>query len=285
MTGDTAHLVSIYLHYKLSIGVIVASTLVSQKQSLRSFADVAPVADKINRRSIEKWMVSTKHLAPGTRRTRYSAIRGFCGWLLEQGVIAKDPTAGIPGPKVPRPIHRDLSVEQADKLVAACHDETDMLIIALGLRMGLRRAEMAGLEMGDIALSGLPTLDVTGKGGHRRRLPIPRDVLAVINRYIDARGITAGPLIRLRRYPERGVQPVWVGRRFSELAYAAGVKSRGLDGVSHHSMRHSLATRIWMETGDAVTVADILGHADLSQIPRYVRSANHERMRAALEVD
>jgi integrase len=108
-------------------------------------------------------------------------------------------------------------------------------------------------------------------------------VIAVVNRYLDVRGITAGPLIRLRRYPERGVQPVWIGRRFTELCYSAGIKARPRDGVSCHAGRHTLATWLWEKTGDAALVAEVLGHADLSQIPRYVRSANHDRIRAALE--
>lgn len=283
LVTTTLKLAGRFLDEKQRMGRITQLTAVSQRQTLRAFADIQPNPSKIGRRTMLKWFDSVQHLEPATRRTRFSVVRGFCRWLTQRGVIKKDPTAEFPTPKVPRPVHRDLTRAQADALLAACQDETDMLIVALGFGMGLRRAEMALLELGDICLIGPPTMTVRGKGNHHRRIPIPLGTLVVLERYLAARQVTAGPLIRLRRYPERGVQPVWIGRRFSELAYRAKIKTRPRDAVSHHSMRHSLATRLWVTTGDAVLVADVLGHQDLGQLRRYVHSMDTERMRAALD--
>lgn len=282
-TDDTRKLAEKYLQEKRRIGRITHATVKDQRQILRAFAALTPNATRINKRAVMKWLDSIEHVAPATRRSRYSTVRGFCRWLLHKGIVKKDPCADIPSPKVPRPVARVLSDAQAAALVAACEDETDLLIIALGFDMGLRRAEMAALELGDIALSDHPTMTVTGKGGHRRELPIPKATYAVLNRYLAVHQVTAGPLIRLRRYPERGVQPVWIGRRFTELAYRAGIKSKTRDGVSHHAMRRSLATKLWVLTGDVILVADVLGHADLGQLRHYVRSMDTERMRDALE--
>jgi hypothetical protein len=42
---------------------------------------------------------------------------------------------------------------------------------------------------------------------------------------------------------------VWVCRRVTKLAYAAGIKARPHDGVSAHALRHTAATGMYVRSG------------------------------------
>jgi integrase/recombinase XerD len=65
-----------------------------------------------------------------------------------------------------------------------------------------------------------------------------------------------------------------VVRRASERA---GIEKR----VTAHTLRHTAATWLRQQTGDARLVAAYLGHADLSTVSRYAHVAEHELHDAA----
>jgi site-specific recombinase XerD len=68
----------------------------------------------------------------------------------------------------------------------------------------------------------------------------------------------------------------------------AGIVPRGGAGlekhVTVHTLRHTAATWLRQETGDARLVAEYLGHADLSTVSRYAHVAEDELHDAAAVV-
>lgn len=286
-SGDNVPTTATLAHYwvdgRRRRGEIVASTATTQRDTLRGFAACAPAdPSRITKRAVERWMATTTHLAPGTRRTRWSTVRCFLRWLQREGHLKRDPMAHLTPPKVPRAVHRALASEQVEALLRVCEDQRDRLIITLGWRLGLRRAEIAGLEVGDIN-PGTRCALVTGKGGHERHVPLTRAATAELDRYLSWAGVTAGPLLRLPRYPERGVSAPWVGRRVTLLCYAAGIKARPRDGVSTHALRHSLATDMHESGASVLAIRDVLGHRSLVTTEIYVRGMGVEQLRAAME--
>ena len=69
----------------------------------------------------------------------------------------------------------------------------DATILALGLGAGLRRAEIAGLELADVDLDG-EVVRVHGKGGKIRDVPIKGGTIAAIRAWLVCRGVEAGAL-------------------------------------------------------------------------------------------
>ena len=63
-------------------------------------------------------------------------------------------------------------------------------------------------------------------------------------------------------------------------AARAGLEKR----VTAHTLRHTAATWLRQETGDARLVAAYLGHADLSTVSRYAHVAPAERRAAAAAI-
>jgi integrase/recombinase XerC len=97
----------------------------------------------------------------------------FFRWLVSEGEAAANPLDGLRGPRVPvRPVPV-LSDGELAALVRSCEgskrrDRRDMAILRLLIDSGLRRGEVAGLSLGDVApYGGDFLLTVTGKGRTR----------------------------------------------------------------------------------------------------------------------
>jgi integrase len=240
---------------------------------------------QIGASDIERWLTTINHVSPGTRRARYAVVSSFFDDLTEHGTISRNPVRRVRTPSVPRSPHRAFTEHQSAALVAACPDEFSLCYMLLGLHCGFRRSEMAGIELGDITWEStpLPTVQVTGKGGHVRVVPIPQEASEAIRRYLSARGSGHGPLLRARHEPAHGVCGPYLSRDFSMVAYAAGVKSRAGDGVTIHALRHTCATDVYRRSGNVILIRDLLGHQSLATTHRYVAGMDRSAMADAVE--
>lgn len=278
--ATTTHSVDKYLADKKASGRIGRTSEMKQRRILYGFAAHCPQdPSRIRQRDVLRWMRTIRHLAAGTRHGYHATARGFTGWLLRRGVLKKDPFADVPSPRVPQPIHRALDGQQVARLVAACETRREWVLVLLALHTGLRRAELAALEVGDVSLIAKTVSVREGKGGHSRLVPLSEEACRVVADYIAAEGLHAGPLLRSEVNPERGVGPQTVWRDFVRVARRAGVKLRAYDGVATHAARHTCATDTHRATGDVLVVQAILGHAHVSSTQRYVAALDIERLR------
>ena len=280
----TTHLqIDAYLAERTATGGITRSTGQHMRSPLSVFADQVPDVASINRASIIAWMGSLDGLSPSTRGLYYVRVRGFCTWMLRRGLLGVDPFLDVRPPKVPRPVHRCLTGCQATALLAACREPRDRVVVILGLHTGLRRAELASLDVGDLDLVQRTILVRAGKNGHQRLLPLASEAAEVVAAYLAVTGVTCGPLLRNLSQPGLGIRPGTVSRIFSDVAYRGGVKVQAWDRVGPHSMRHTFATDTYEATGDVLAVRDLLGHENLEHTQRYVRGMSVERLRPAVE--
>lgn len=110
-----------YVRYKRDGGRIRPHTEANIRSVLYGFIGQRPhQAAKITKRDVVRWMRTKDHLATSTLRNHVVGARGFCTWLVRQGILARDPFRDIPTPKVPRSAHRALGPEQVAALLAAC---------------------------------------------------------------------------------------------------------------------------------------------------------------------
>ena len=236
---------------------------------------------KLGRADVERWQATRSHVAPGTRRLEYSAVRQFIRYLLRRRIIRHDPTADMPTPRVPRSVPRALTHDEAAALAGALPDARARAVFALMRRCGLRRGEVVGLEVGDWDRHG-ETLRVCGKGGHERLVPVPSDVAPVLSGYLAEHGAAAGPMIRTVDGC-RGISHSYLGRLMSGWMVDAGVKTGAGDGRACHSLRHTAASELADVEPDLRVVGELLGHQHLSSTAVYVRRVGLGRVRSAME--
>lgn len=270
MRGDAVTLVAKYLRERSARQELAASNLKNLRWILVTFAVTCPDDPAlIRRRHVERWL-EQQQVSPGTLRTRLSTVRTFCRWLVLNGHIRIDPTVGIAGPRKVRHLPRALPRGDVAATLMACANTRARLIVSLMVQEGLRRAEVAGIQTGDVDLRAR-LLVVRGKGDAERYLPITDPTMRALAAYLVEHPMSAGPLIRSFADPRRALAPPTVGRIVTAAMRAGGVKHRAHDGRSAHALRHTAASDVLEQGAHIVQVQAMLGHESLETTRKYLR--------------
>lgn len=262
-------LVDGYIRGRRARSEINALTAKNQRYTLGTFArsyGARPV-ERMGRTDVERWLGEAS-FTPSAQRTRLSTVRNFCRWLVREGRLRRDPTAGIAHVRQPRTVPRVLERSAVASLLDFCPDARGRLIVLLMVQLGLRCVEVSRLELGDVADRHLK---VTGKGGHERVLPIVGEVRDALADYLAVRGGAAGPLIQSYQHPGRGLARTTISLYVNEWIGAARLKQFRYDGRSAHALRRTCATDMIDSGADVLDVQEALGHAQLATVLRYVR--------------
>jgi site-specific recombinase XerD len=154
-----------------------------------------------------------------------------------------------------------LQASEVERLLAGCGRETavglrDFAMLSLLARLGLRGAEAAGLQLGDIDWRA-GEVAVTGKGSRVERLPLPApagDALAGWLTDGRPRCESRAVFVTVRR-PYRQVTPDAVRQVMARACDRAGLDRRGA-----HRLRHALATELLRAGASLSEVGQVLRH-------------------------
>ena len=249
-------------------------TLAAYRRDLEDFLAFAAPADwsVVNEADLRAYL-SARHregLAPPTLQRRLSALRTLFRWLLREGAIRRDPSAGLRAPRHRRRLPATLEVDQVNALLDDLGDDPlarrDQAIMELFYGSGLRLAELTSLDLGDIDLAeGL--VQVTGKGRKTRRVPVGTKAREALNRWLAVRHhLAAGDETALfvsRR--GRRIAPRTIQQRLAHHGRRRGTPGR----VHPHLLRHAFATHLLESSGDLRAVQELLGHASLATTQIY----------------
>lgn len=205
---------------------------------------------------------------------RRSALRRLTRFLLREALLAEDPAARLPAPRSGRPLPRALP---ADRLAARLdeswgegpRDRRDRAICELLYGAGLRVAELAGLDLGDLDLCG-GWLRVRGKGARERTVCFGERSAAALREYLSVRAELRGG--------RRAVAPAAIflntrGGRLTVRSVQRLVAQRLADPilgrVHPHALRHSFATHMLDRGADLRAIQALLGHRSLDTTQVY----------------
>ena len=180
----------------------------------------------------EQLMRETEGAAPSTIRQRLAALSSLYKHLVRHGHAARNPVGESSGRRSiamkepPSPSQRRRRANCSDALredtIAGLRDRA---MLTVGLQVGLRRAEIASLTVGDLHQNhGYDALRVTRKRGRRDALAINPQTAARIRPYLERAGHAAdvgGPLFRplkhngKQREERRRVDPDAIDRAWS----------------------------------------------------------------------
>ncbi|MCS7058307.1 MAG: tyrosine-type recombinase/integrase [Meiothermus sp.] len=218
-------------------------------------------------------------LKPGSIATYLAAVRSF------YRALAWAKAAEIPqvrAPQDPTPAHERrpaLPPELYQKLLLyLTYDEPqahrDRLAVRLMGEAGLRISEVVNLRLTEVHL-GERLLEVTGKGGKRRSVPISRSLAEELGRWLLLRRAHARPgearlLINLggRKGHGKGMTEKTLRERLNQHYRALGFPSR-YHGA--HLLRHTAGTRIYRKSRDLHITARLLGHANVNTSAIYAK--------------
>ena len=217
--------------------------------------------------------VASRHrrgIGPRSLQRALSAIRAFFRYGIDYASFPGNPAAGVRAPRAPGKLPELLDVDRMGALLDFESEDLlclrDRAMLELIYSCGLRLAEVVGLDLRDLDLRDA-MLEVTGKGGKGRRLPVGR----------CARDAMRVWLARRRELAPPGEQALFVsrlGRRISRRSVASRLGKRAVEGglgakVHPHMLRHSFASHLLESSGDLRAVQELLGHSDISTTQVY----------------
>lgn len=240
----------------------------------------------LTRDNILHWLddLRSRGLTTGTIRTRWRGLRRFVNWLVAEGILAKDPLAGIvvdkPEPP-PVPIFTD---EDLTALLNACKGKTfndlrDAAVIRLLIDCGLRVSELTGIDTKDLDLDA-ESVEVIGKGSRVRVAYFGGKTGLALDRYLRARRSHRHATEPALFLGERGrFTPDGVRERLKVRADRAGLDAKL---VHPHRFRHTHAHDFLLAGGQERDLMRLLGWRSEAMLSRYGASAaDHRAMQAA----
>ncbi|HEY7747567.1 MAG TPA: tyrosine-type recombinase/integrase [Aestuariivirgaceae bacterium] len=216
-------------------------------------------------------------LALSTQHQRLVPLRSFCRWLAKYGYLNADPSADFELPRVPMPLPAHVPTpQQVEHVIGSCDTGTrcglrDRAALELFYSSGLRRQELASLNLLDLDLETGVVFIRFGKGGRSRYVPVGRRAAYWVRRYLSE----VRPLLTTSQAAETvflndSGEP-YVRHRLSDLVRRrlnrAGLTQRG----ACHLLRHAMATHMLHNGADVRHLQAILGHADLGTTARYTQ--------------
>lgn len=178
-------------------------------------------------------------LAESTVALAYDAVSSCYRHLFEDELIDRDPAARVRRPVIHREGQRRhylTPLEYAAFLTTARVMGPDAhAVAAIGGMMGLRSAEMCGLDVDDVAtVAGYQVLRFVGKGGKPAAPPMPIPVLRPVLELTAAR--SEGPLLRTQAGTRLN------RRSLHHLVVRIGARAGIAHPISPHGLRRTFAT-------------------------------------------
>jgi site-specific recombinase XerC len=243
---------------------------------LRVFGPRAPA--QLDRKTLLEWQATLGRTSPSTRRKYLSTVRQFCRWLIDEGHLDSDPTAGLAKIREPRRVPRAIRRTDVAALLQACRTDRDLAVVWLMVGCGLRCTEISGLDLADYDRDA-------HKGGYERLLPVPTEAVDALEVYLAQRGWTAGPLFQAtgsKGAPDGRISARWISKSIGRRMTAAGVH-QPKDGRTAHALRHTAASDVLETCRNVRIVQQMLGHTSLQTTQIYLRAANLDDLRTAME--
>ena len=205
-------------------------------------------------------------LKPNSVHGILRAVRAFYSFLRFEELIDFNPMSKVKMPKVDKtimPPFTDLEIKTIMKTTDGKDNYSvrNKAIVMLLLDSGIRLSECASLKVGDIDLvNGM--FKVLGKGRKERMSKIGMQTLKAFTKYSRLRGGLEG-------------EPLWIGKYgtmtsagIAEVLEKLG-KSIGVH-VHPHKFRRTCALFMLRNGADVFSIQNLLGHADLAILRRYV---------------
>jgi integrase len=229
-------------------------------------------------------------LAPATVNKMLAAMRGVLRETWRLGKMSAEQcqrACDAPGaPGTPPPTGRALAIGELRALLAECVADAspagarDAAILAVGFGAGLRRAEIAALDVDDWRPEPGELLVKRGKGANARIAYPAQGVAAALADWLAVRGAEPGamfpPILKNGRI---------LPRRLSEQSvYDVMTKRAGRAGVaafSPHDMRRTFISALFDAGADASAIQRLAGHSGIATTIRYDRRPSAAQRSAA----
>lgn len=238
--------------------------------------------------------LEARGLAPGTINLRLAAVRRLAYEAADFGLLSPEQAAGIRRVKGAKKlgvrVGNWLLPEEARALwelpdAKTLKGKRDRAILSLLLACGLRRGELAALELNDIQRreDHWAIVDLAGKAGHVRTVPVPIWVTRSIGEWVSAAAISSGKLFRRVCRAGKTWGDFMTDRVVWHVVKEYGAKL-GMPQLAPHDLRRSCARLCHVAGGELEQIQFLLGHVSVQTTEKYlgckqrIRNAINDRI-------
>ncbi len=239
--------------------------------------------DRITPKMCEDYKISrVKVVKPGTVNRDLHILKAFFNKAVEWGYLESSPAKGVKPMKLNKGMERFLSPEEANYLLCACKESDNphlYAIVSVALHTGMRLGEVLGLHWEDVdfkrgqirvvSRTARPT-----KTRESRSIPMNRSLAEVLRRH--PRRLDTPYLF----YDSKGEPFENIEKWFLRLR-----RRMRIPHFRFHDLRHTFASTLVMAGVDIRTVAELLGHKDISMTMRYAHLAPDHMSKAVAVLD
>lgn len=231
--------------------------------------------------------LETRQLAPGTINLRLGAVRRLAYEAADCGLLSADLAAGIRRVKGVKNLGvrlgNWLTSEQGYDLWHTPDNhrlkgKRDRAMLCLLLACGLRRHELVELRVDDLQRreEHWAIVDLVGKAGHVRTIPIPDWVRHELDNWLTSAGIERGKIFRrvsrMEKASAEGITAKAVWHIVKDSARRIGVPK-----LAPHDLRRTCARLCQASGGELEQIQMLLGHVSIQTTERYLGSKQRIR--------
>ena len=260
------------------------NTVISYQNDLSAFFDFVLKEYKISEISeistsiIRTWLAflkENKYTSKSINR-KISSLKAFFKYQLKLQRIPVNPVSTITSLKVSKRLpsfvaEKDINTLLNRDFFADDFDgKTKSLVFEILYQCGLRRNELIHLKEKDID-NGSRTIKVLGKGNKERIIPVSKNLIDSIGKYI---------LAKHQELPELSSETLLVNKKGKPLdpKFVYNLVKNNLalvstaDRKSPHVLRHTFATHLTNNGAQINAVKELLGHSSLASTQIYTHN-------------
>lgn len=251
----------------------------SYKHSLVGFCSfLQHTGQTLNKASVQAWKAGLEAdgLAAATINVKLAAVKKLASEAADNALLDPALAAGVSRVRGVKKLGvragNWLSIEAAGELIrkpdSSLKGKRDRGILAILIGCGLRRSELISLTVDHIQMRDgrAVLLDIVGKGGRLRTVPIPSWAYAAVTEWRSASGITHGVLFRsLAKY---GMGSSMSSQSIADVVheYSAAIGHP----VAPHDLRRTFAKLCHTSGGKIEQIQISLGHSSIQVTERYL---------------
>ena len=235
-----------------------------------------PILESYRRQLFYYRKPNGKPLTMGSQRQRLSPLKLFFAWMTRQNALLWNPASELDMPRGEKRLPRALTAEEIERVLEVPDTGDDLglrdrAILEVLYSTGMRRSELCGLRLSDLAASEGTVFVHQGKGKKDRVVPIGARALGWVARYLEE----VRPSFSVNEsedalfLSEAGAPVVadTLTNRVGRYVEAAKLGKRG----ACHIFRHTMATLMLEGGADVRLIQEILGHAGLNTTQLYTQ--------------
>lgn len=225
-----------------------------------------------------------KDLKSQTIKNKYRILSSIFGFMYDYHYIADNPIKKISSPKMNQEFEEPITKDEEERIKLVCEklkpkkSAKALAIFNFLLDSGVRVTEMCNINLTDVNFIQREVHIRNGKGGKDRIVYFTEKTAVRIQEYLRTRndienGISINPDTPLfATIHNKKMNKVSVEKLMKEIGNAAGVSR-----LHPHLLRATFATRLVEKGVPLNIVAEMLGHANLHTIDRYVRISKQNK--------